>query len=286
LVAAVIGHAVQLAPAAADAPASAAWTVAADAPFSAAELQRAVAARNDGPEGLACATVEVHQQGLQTLLVCGERSRAVDLTDRRGADAARAAAVVLLELAAGSAPLQLSSPPSPADSAVNPKLLPARRWDVRGRVVGILAFGVADTDVVQHGASVGLEAGPPRWRASLDAAYDRSRHNRTEPEPNVTRVVGRLAILRELGPWRLGATATLAYTEVSRTASYRGTLWAAGIVGQHHIEIVPGHWLVAEATFDVFRHRVRVLFGERSLSSTPRLQVELGVGYQWRFGGG
>ena len=40
LVAVVIGHAVQLAPAAADAPASAAWTVAADAPFSAAELQR------------------------------------------------------------------------------------------------------------------------------------------------------------------------------------------------------------------------------------------------------
>lgn len=253
------------------------WEVAPEVPFSVEEFRRAVAARQLGGSA-PCATISATLLLQRVMLRCDDKSRAIDLAGRRGADAARAAAVVLLAMSSGpplSARSERTEQPAPERSSPT--------WDARAHIVGLTAFGVGADDIAQLGAGAGVDLGTRNWSAGLDLAADRSQHNRSVPFPNISRVALRASLGYRISNWCIGGGALGSYTWISRTAEHQELLWGAGPLARWQAEILPGHWLLFEAAITFFPHRLQVALEDQALTATPHLQLGLAAGYQWRW---
>ncbi len=280
------------------------WRLSVDLPFSQTDLARAVAARVPGqPSHLDCSIVEVQWTKMKTGLVavvCDQRDRVVRINDRRGADAARLIAIVLVELAAdeleplaipiraalersstmqvGTTEATLTSQSSLSAQREKPSIV------VRGGLGGLVSRGVQSTDVLLPGLNVSLELGRgARWLGA-EVRYQSSRPRNDGLSPKLGRTSARLRVGIDRGIFRASANVASQRLTVTRTAAYSRTSFSAGLSTALRFALGSELWFVCELGVDGHARRVVLDFEDSPLATSPRIGISLATSLQWAFG--
>ncbi len=234
------------------------------------------------------------EPGRGVLVLCGDRGRVVALEGRQGPDAARAVAVVLIDLAQAGLPPPTPPAPPTATAATDtpprvvvPRELPRTRpkSHARGYVGGLLSRGASAADAILPGVIVGGELRLGRVWIGTEFAYSGVRPADGAIEPDVTTSAMRLSAGLSAGPWIGGARATLSRVTIGRTADYTRSLLAGGLIVARDLRVGQGAWIRLAMTADAYTRRVSVDYLGAAVFTTPRVEVAGSVSFAWRFGG-
>lgn len=240
-------------------PAHAGVVVGDGVPFSAAELEDAIAARAGGPAG----DVEVQRAGDDRLQVVHGADRwQVELGAARGAVAARLVALHVVT-APGLAP--------PRDE---PAVVPVEDpgWFESGRVAiaGRVAGGAGDTEVTSRG--IGLELST-RGRTWIGAGLEWQRGTVSSPVLAPTVVSAwraRVTVGITRGPIEVAAGPLVRRLDVDAAVGAQTWNAGAGALARVRWTLAPRWSMSAALGVDVYRHRVEVRRGDELVAGTPR----------------
>jgi hypothetical protein len=301
---AMIGGAVCLLAAA---PARAGVVVQVGVPFTAAQLEAAIAARGGAGDG--GLEVEVSRPSPERLALVMPAGRwEIEIGAASGETAARVVALHVIELAAGAAAAAAAAPaavsaapatpaavaaPAPAAEAaavqaaeVRAPAPPRAGHRYRLAALGVGSRGVRAGDFTSVGGAIELtRAG--RWIAGGGIAWQRGLTIEREPGAPIradlirARAVGGVAV----GPAELVAGGFAGRVSVDGGTGMIGG-WASGLLAEARVAArVSAAWsVVIAAGAEVFRHRIEVRLEDARIGATPRAALGGGIGLAWTGG--
>ncbi len=289
------------------------WHVSTGVAFTMGELERAIAARTLRPaRQLGCASIDVRAESPeQVLVLCDERGQVVELGERSGPDAARRVALVLLDLAEDSLEVEISSeeeaikpePPSgvSAPEEVAGRTLPpstkrassfarpalpvhtAGGWHVWGRATVGAARGLSGTDALMTTLGAAFDVRFGAFVASLEIHEQRARLLHAVDVSHTLRSA-HLGIGAEVSAVRGWLHVGLSSLRADSGAEYASRTPFAGASFEVPVRLTDGLELAPWTMARLFGRRAAFDLAGRTLRTTPRVQVSLGVALRWRFG--
>lgn len=257
-------------------PAHAGVVVGDGVPFSARELERALAARTPAAAALA---LDVRASGPGRLVVVGAGAQwHVEIGGARGSLAARLVALNVLDSGRVELPVEPAATPAPVRAP--------RRLTVT--VHGGARRGTAAHDLTATvtGAELDVDV---RARVWLGGALELHEDLARAPAGAAT-VDGGAALVRVLAGVRLGALDLGAGPLAGRVhvdhGDERSRGWQLGVAAVARAQLpLSARWaLVAALGVDGYRHRIEVRDDGDTLAATPRAAVTATVGVRWQSG--
>lgn len=253
-------------------PAQAGVVVGEGVPFSAEDLERALAARTRDVAALA---IDVQAIAPDRLRVVGPNGRwDVELGEARGRAAARLVALNVLGDDGGD--VDIVAPARPAARPARALALTVGGGASRGVGAADLAATVLAVEVTTGGRwriGAGLD-----WRAAIEATP-------TGAEP----VDGHTWLARALIGRAFGRAEVVAGPLVGRLrvdSTVGATAWQSGaaVAVRAGWAIAPGWTVVVGAGGDGYRHRIEVRRAGQVVATTPRVALAATVGLRWELG--
>jgi hypothetical protein len=257
-------------------------------PFTAAQLEAAIAARSGAGDRWPDLEVSSVCPGRLALVAAPGASWEIEIGEASGAAAARAVALYLIELSVDVVIRDVpADPPTEAaplqTTAVNAPV-PAEAPDrYRLALLGIGSRGVDAGDFAWAGGAVELtHLGP--WIAGGGFTWqhgvttERAAEQPVSAELIRARLVGGVAI----GPLELVAGGFAGRLFVSSGSHVLGR-WSTGLVGEARAALpVSSTWAIEIATdAEVFRERIEVQSGTDLIGATPRTALGARIGFAW-----
>jgi len=266
-------------------------------PFSADEIDQAVAARAPAPadrrpgEEISPVVVGPADAAGVAVRAGGSGVRVVPVGDRRGSDAARVVALVIADLLSSDVappaavvaivvrpPAPPPVPPPPAAGTVRQRRVTAAAGLSRGMGAEELASYVVDADL-----ALPLGRRWPAWRLvpSLGVAWLPRRNPAHFNDLSFTAAVARLGLGTDVGPIQLVAGPFLSPYAIGGAAAHDGVLLGADLLAR----VAPALWrrlrLVVAVRADAYANRVRVIWGNGAGYATPRIAGSVAAGLAW-----
>jgi|JI10StandDraft_1071094.scaffolds.fasta_scaffold30505_3 hypothetical protein len=248
-------------------------TVPPDAPFTSAQLARALARR---AEGRVMPALEIVYLAGRVEVRVVDRRVAVDLAGQAGVDAARVVALAILD-ALEPAPLPARGATPPAEPRVDlPTGAPAPAWEAPTLTLGVL--GTMGTRAAVRG-ELGVRLGGRLW-VVVDAGRASTA---TSGTLRLTRYPLHAAIATQLpfGPGavevRAGAAATIEHARATRTTSQ--TVFGAGVAVAYLLPVAsPRVRLAATGGLDAYATARTYTIDSVTRAASDRLAWWTGVG--------
>ncbi len=254
-------------------PAQAGVVVGEGVPFSAEDLERALAARTRDGAALA---IDVQAIAPDRLRVIGPGGRwDVELGEARGRAAARLVALNVLG-GDGGAGGDVAAPARAASRPTRDLALTVSGGASRGVGADDLAATVLAVDVTTGGRwriGAGLE-----WRAAIEATPTGA-----DPVDGQT-WLARALIGRTIGRAELTAGPLVGRLRVDSTVGAAAWLAGATVAVRTSWTIAPGWAVVVGAGGDGYRHRIEVRRAGQVVATTPRVALAATVGLRWELG--
>lgn len=251
-------------------PAQAGVVVGEGVPFSAEDLERALAARTRDVAALA---IDVQAVAPDRLRVVGPNGRwDVELGEARGRAAARLVALNVLGGDGGD----IAAPARPGSRPARELALTVSGGASRGVGADDLAATVLAVDVTTGGRwriGAGLD-----WRAAIEATPTGA-----DPVDGQT-WLARALIGRGFGRAEVVAGPLVGRLQVDSTVGATAWLSGAAVAVRAGWAIAPGWSMVVGAGGDVYRHRVEVRRAGQVVATTPRVALAATVGLRWELG--
>jgi hypothetical protein len=273
-------------------------------PFSADELDRALAARLLSPEesgALPGAHIASAGPGALTVQV-GSLSRIVVIGDRTGPSAARVVALVIAELlSAGaqtaSAPAAVAARPPSATAAAPPPIAGAppatitaaappagRGWPRRLCVTAGATKGTGDGELLADTFDVDLVVALGRrlrLAPSAGLTVMPTRAAGTVDEVSFVGVEARALVGASLGPVDLLAGPVVSRYSIGGATPHDGVLFGAEALARLVAPLSNRLRLIVATRLDAFADRARVHWVDGGTYATPRVGIGVGVGLAW-----
>ncbi|HEU0035017.1 MAG TPA: hypothetical protein VFQ53_30535 [Kofleriaceae bacterium] len=237
------------------------------APFDAGELVAALRVRL--PADGAPVRVRVTRTARGVALAANGGTRELELDDRRGADAARLAALALDDLLLDDLALAPELPLAPPSLTAHHE---PRRSHVAVGVVGALAAW----DGMLGGAAVDASLPAGRWLVALDAGIATN----LDGPLGITTTPVRASLGRRVGPIELRAGGVVAPIVVSDGIGDRTVLAGASTSARVRGTLGGGLRLVLAIGVDAFATRTEYREAGMTVATTPRLAPWLATGIE------
>jgi hypothetical protein len=261
--------------------------VAPGVPFTASQLEAAIAVRGGPDEGRLDLEVSSSRPGRLVLLATPGGRWEIEIGPASGEAAARVVALYVVELGVDVVvPAVAAKVGTTRTAEVSVPAPPGARDDYRLALLGVASHGMNAGDFAWMGGAIELAhigpwiaGGGLSWQYGL--TIDRAAGKPISAELIRVRVVGGVA----LGPLELvaGGFAGRLFVDVGDDVLGR---WSTGLVGEARAVLpVSSAWAVEIATdAELFRERIEVRFGPDPIGATPRTVLGARLGLAWTAG--
>jgi hypothetical protein len=260
-------------------------------PFSAEELQAAVALRFGATQAALARTVTVRGSGTDVVLEQDERQRTLALGEARGPAAARLVALALLDLALLEPASVAPQPPQAAPRPAAPTPAPAREHAVadgdrgwtRLALSPSVGKGLGSLEPWTYAVGVGVSRGFPAWLLEADLGWwSAPSIERNAFSASWHAVRARVQAGRRFGVFEWVGGPSVVPLWVSGGDGYDDVLFAIGTSLRAALPI--GRYLEGSVALgvDVFPHRLALQAHGASVIATPHVAPFFGIGVGWR----
>jgi hypothetical protein len=256
-------------------------------PFTAAQLEAAIAVRGGTGEGAVDLEVSSEGPGRLVLVAAPGRRWEIEIGPASGAAAARVVALYVIELGTGvvirdvpaDAPGDATTPRTAAASAP----VPGDPEHYRLALLGIGARGMDAGDFAWTGGAIELtHIGP--WIAGGGVSWQYGLAIERAPGTPISAELIRARLVAGVGfgPLELVAGGFAGRLFVNSGSEVLGR-WSTGVVGEARAALpVSSAWAIEIATdAELFRERIEVRFGAAPIGATPRATLGARIGLAW-----
>jgi hypothetical protein len=249
-------------------------------PFTAAELEAAIAVRSEAGERRPDLEVSSVRPGQLVLVAAPGRSWEIEIGPASGVTAARVVALYVIELGVDVVIGDVPADAAPLRTTAVASEAPAR---YRLALLGIGSRGLDAGDFAWAGGAIELtHLGP--WIAGGGFAWQHGLTiARAAGQPISAELIrARLVAGVALGPLELVAGGFAGRLFVNSGSDMLGR-WSTGLVGEARAALpVSSTWAIEIATdAELFRERIEVRFATDPIGATPRTALGARIGFAW-----